>query len=183
MLLPTSLFVKSASHSNLPHRAIVLAGLAGALAEVVFVGLFCALTPLSGGEVLRQIAATVVPALAGSALAPVLGLLLHFALGVVVAYAFGFAIWHTFARRSGGRTTMAMALFALAGIWAVNFFAVLPAVNAGFVGLMPYGVTFASKLLFGIAMATTLNASGLVSRSRAPAGTRARVAQPLQLLH
>ena len=71
----------------------------------------------------------------------------------------------------------------MTGIWAVNFFAVLPAVNAGFVGLMPYGVTFASKLLFGIAMATTLNASGLVSRSRAPAGTRARVAQPLQLLH
>src|SRR5664279_566995 len=72
------------------HKAIILAGLAGAMAEVLWVTLFCTLTPLSGGEVLRQITASVFPALSASASAPVLGLVLHFALGVAVAYAFGF---------------------------------------------------------------------------------------------
>jgi hypothetical protein len=177
------LFLSAVAETRVPHRAIILAGLAGAMAEAIWVGLFCALTPLSGAEVLRQIAATIFPALAGSGWAPVLGLLLHFALGVVVAYAFGISIWQTFARRSGGGTTLTMALLVLTGIWAVNFFALLPALNAEFVGLMPYAVTFGSKVLFAIAMAATLNSFQLESPSRVPAGTHAVATDPLQILH
>jgi hypothetical protein len=39
-----------------------------------------------------------------------------------------------------------------AAIWAINFFVILPVVNAEFVTLMPYAVTLASKLGFGVAM-------------------------------
>jgi hypothetical protein len=151
------LFLSSNVESHVLHRTLVLAGLGGAAAEVLWVGLFCALTPLSGGEVLRQITASIFPTMYASPWAPILGLLLHFALGVAVAYAFGALIWQTFARRRGTGTTLAMALLALAVIWAFNFFALLPAINAEFVGLMPYTVTFGSKVLFGIAMAATLN--------------------------
>lgn len=139
------------------HRAIVLAGIAGAMAEVMWVALCSAFTPLSGNEVLRQITASVIPAMADSAWAPTLGLVLHLALGMAVAYVFGLLIWQTFTRRMGAGTTLGTALLVLAAIWTFNFFVLLPVVNAEFVGLMPYAVTFASKAMFGIAMATVLN--------------------------
>ena len=41
---------------------------------------------------------------------------------------------------------------AFVGIWASKFFVILPMVNADFVTLMPYTVTLALKLGFGIAM-------------------------------
>lgn len=159
------LLISPTTEPRTMHRAIVLAGLTGAMAEVIWVALFCTLTPLSGDEVLRQITASVFPAVAGSVWAPALGLALHFALGVAVAYAFGLMIWQTFARRMGTGTTLGMALLALAAIWTFNFFVLLPVVNAEFIGLMPYAVTFVSKALFGIAMAATLNSFTLVSRT------------------
>jgi len=137
-------------------RAILLAGLAGAAAEVVWIGLFCASTPLSGGEVLRQITASIVPAAAGSAWAPALGLAIHVVLGLAVAGAFAAGVWQPWARRRGTYVTFAAALAALALIWTFNFFVLLPAINPLFPGLMPYGVTLLSKLLFAAAMAATL---------------------------
>jgi hypothetical protein len=47
----------------------------------------------------------------------------------------------------------------LVGIWAFNFFAVLPRINPGFITLIPYGASFASKVLFGIAAASVLQAT------------------------
>ena len=141
------------------HRTFALAGLAGGMAEVVSVALYCSVTPLSGTQVLRQITASFFPSWAAADFAPVLGLGLHFALAVLVAYAFGLIVWQTFARRSGTLATLATSLVALAAIWTFNFFVLLPVVNAEFIGLMPYAVTLASKLLFGIAMAATLNAT------------------------
>src|SRR5512146_566551 len=119
-------------------RTIVLAGLAGAAAEVVWIALFCSFTPLASGEVLRQITASVAPTMLASAWAPALGLALHFALGIVVAYAFALIIWRPFALRRGAGTTLLLALIALAAIWAFNFFVLLPAMNAAFATLMPY---------------------------------------------
>jgi hypothetical protein len=171
-------FVSAIAQSRVPHRAIILAGLAGAMAEVIWVGLFCALTPLSGGEVLRQITASIFPAVAASSWAPALGLLLHFALGIGVAYAFAVLIWQSFARRAGTGTTLATALVALVGIWAINFFALLPFVNAEFTGLMPYTVTLASKVLFGIAMAATLNSFELESQQGVAADARSEGTDP-----
>ena len=149
------------NESHTLHRTLALAGLAGGMAEVVWVALYCSVTPLSGTQVLRQITASFFPSWAAADFAPALGLGLHFALAVLVAYAFGLIVWKTFARRRGSVATLATSLVALAAIWTFNFFVLLPVVNAEFVGLMPYAVTLASKLLFGIAMAATLNASAV----------------------
>lgn len=149
-----------ASQPAIMHRAIVLAGLAGALAEVIWIALFCALTPLSSEVVLRQITASLFPAIAATAWSPGLGLAIHFVLGVAVAYAFGLLIWQTFARRTGKGATLGAAVLSLAAVWTFNFFVLLPVVNAEFVGLMPYAVTLLSKLLFGVAMGIALNAFG-----------------------
>jgi len=156
-------------HANVPsatRRAILHAGLAGALAEVVWIALFCAATPLSGSEVLRQITASIVPAAAGSAYAPALGLTIHFILGLAVATAFALLVWRPWARARGVAATFATALLALGLIWTVNFFVVLPAINPLFVGLMPYGVTLLSKLLFAVAMAGALELAPQASAHR-----------------
>jgi hypothetical protein len=44
----------------------------------------------------------------------------------------------------------------LVAVWAVNFFVVLPVINPQFVDLVPYTVSFVSKVLFGVAAACTL---------------------------
>ena len=139
------------------HRTIVLAGLAGALAEVVWVALFCGVTAQGGFVVLRQIAASFTPQIVDSAWAPAIGLAEHFALGILVAYGFALVLWRPFAKCRGAAATLAVALLALAAIWTMNFFVLLPVVNAQFVHLLPYAVTFLSKLLFGLAMAATLS--------------------------
>ena len=144
-------------HAHTMHRAIILAGLAGAMAEVLWVALYCAVTPLSGAEVLRQITASLFPGMVESAWASALGMSIHLVLGIAVAYAFGLLVWRTFARRFGAGATLGLAMVALSAIWTVNFFVLLPVMNPLFVGLMPYAVTFVSKVLFAIAMATTLS--------------------------
>jgi hypothetical protein len=76
-----------------------------------------------------------------------------------------------------------MALLALTAIWAFNFFALLPTVNADFAGLMPYAVTLGSKLLFGVAMAATLNSFELEAHASAPTSTHPEVTDPLQIFY
>ena len=44
----------------------------------------------------------------------------------------------------------------LIGIWATNFFLVLPAINPAFVALVPYTTSLISKVLFGAAAALVL---------------------------
>jgi len=141
----------------------VLAGLAGSLAEVLWIGLVLTLTPVSGEAVLRQISASFFPAIVDSASAPALGLVIHFALGVGLAYGFWLCIWRPFVRSLGAQMMLYAAIFSLTVIWFLNFFVVLPVVNSGFVDLIPYAATLVSKILFGIAMAATLYVSSRAS--------------------
>ncbi|MBM5812308.1 MAG: hypothetical protein FJ191_10145 [Gammaproteobacteria bacterium] len=141
-------------------RWLLLAGFAGGLAEVAWIGVFTALTPLTAGNVLREITATVAPALAGTAFAPLLGLAIHFGLSALLGLAFGYALSSPALRAVGRPATYPVAVVLLIGTWAVNFLVLLPALNPVFVGLMPMPVTLASKALFGVAMAATLQYSG-----------------------
>lgn len=154
------------SAENCSWRAIVLAGLSGALAEVAWTASYCALTPLRGADVLREIAASMFPSIASSDVAPAVGLTLHFALGIAVSYGFCVLVW-PYVRRKGSSATFAAALLALLLIWAGNFFLLLPAVNPRFVELLPYGVTLISKALFAVAMTAALNALSTAGRPSA----------------
>jgi len=44
----------------------------------------------------------------------------------------------------------------LIGVWAVNFFVVLPSIDPDFIHLVPYSVSLVSKVLFGLAAAEAL---------------------------
>ena len=131
------------------------AGLAGGLAEVAVV---CCYTNATGGDaaaVARGVAASVGIDAMGT-YGAAMGLAVHMALGAglgvaLVAALQGLPAW----ARSYGAVPFMLA--ALGSVWAVNFFLILPAVSPGFVLLLPYGVTLASKLAFGAASAVVLN--------------------------
>ena len=137
-------------------RPLLIAGIAGGIAEIVWITLYAQFTSLSTLEVSRQIVFSVTPGVATAVFAPALGVGIHMALSVLLAFAFGAAAWLPFATKSEPWLTIVYAVAALVLVWATNFFVVLPRMNPAFVTLMPYGVTFFSKLLFGLAAGWSL---------------------------
>ena len=87
------------------------------------------------------------------------GIAVHMALAVLLGVAL-VGVWQTLARRDT-ISLYGFMLTALAGVWAINFFVILPVVSAPFIGLLPYSVSLTSKLLFGLAAAETLRRMAL----------------------
>lgn len=127
---------------------VVFAGLAGGLAEVLWIGGSAAVLGIDAARVAREVAATVVPAAAATA---ELGLAVHFALSLALAAVFSYAS-ERIGPHAGLGVRLAAAVVLLAAVWAVNFLVVLPWLNPAFPVLLPLGVTFVSKLLFALAL-------------------------------
>ncbi len=148
-----------------------IAGTAGGLAEIAWVTLYAGLTGLDPTVMARS----VTTAAGVSALLPAypatLGIGVHMLLAATLGVALTLA-WRTLsARRAGKANPYAFMLTALAGVWAMNFFVVLPIVGPSFVHLLPYAVSLTSKLLFGAAAAEVvrnrvfLSAASLCARA------------------
>jgi len=134
----------------------LLAGLAGGAVEVAWVGLYSSVMGTSGMTVAEQVTTSLIPAAAGLPAAPLLGIAIHMLLSVALGLAFAATIWRLAAPRLGTAAFMTTAAVSLALVWAINFWVVLPVLNPAFITLLPYGVTLASKILFGIAMGSVL---------------------------
>lgn len=162
--------------TSLPMNWILLAGFTGGLAEVIWVSLYAALSPLQGWDVAREITVSVFGSPVGDVFAPGLGLLIHFSLSIAIALAFASLLWSPLLQQFGRKGIIGGAIAALTAIWTFNFFVLLPVLNPAFVALMPLPVTLVSKLLFGVSlgvgMAVTPKlrrpASELIYRSAAP---------------
>ncbi len=131
--------------------AVVVAGLAGGLAEVLWIGASAMALGVDGWRVVREVAVTVLPVAADSSTAPALGFIVHFVLSIALAAGFV----HVLERvrpQTGPGAWLAAAVVSLAIVWSVNFLVVLPWLNPAFVTLLPFGITFISKLLFAVAM-------------------------------
>ena len=138
-------------------RLGAIAGVAGGLAEIIWITLYATAT---GGNA-AMLAQGVTTAAGVTALLPAisvtLGVVIHMALavmlGVVLAY-----VWRALSAGSWAELTnpYPFTLFALASIWVINFFVVLPIVSPAFIHLVPYAVSLTSKLLFGLAAAEVL---------------------------
>ena len=131
---------------------VIAAGVAGGMAEVLWVAVATAMLGADGWAVARAVGTTVLPAMAASSLAPWIGLAIHILLSIALASVFVRA----FGRQHSTATMFLGALGALTAVWALNFFLLLPLVNPAFASLLPYPVTLVSKLLFGVAMAAVL---------------------------
>ncbi len=86
------------------------------------------------------------------------GVAVHMGLAAALGVGLNAAVQTVAGRSACYRMVFPFMLASLAIVWAINFFVLLPAVNPGFVHLLPYGVTLASKLAFGLAAAATLRA-------------------------
>jgi hypothetical protein len=138
------------------YSRVLVAGLAGGIAEILWVAAYGAFAPVSATEVAREVTASLLPGAAASAAAPALGVAIHLALSVILAGAFVAALLKVFPGRHSVAAYVGLAVVALAGIWALNFLFVLPLLNPRFVTLMPYAATLVSKALFGLAMGAVL---------------------------
>jgi hypothetical protein len=127
----------------------LIAGLAGGLAEVAWISLYAASVEADAAAVARGVSASVI---SDPTAAPVaLGLAIHMALAAALGIALAIVLRPVWLR--GGLGSYGAALAALFGVWSVNFLIVLPQLSPDFLTLLPYQVTLASKLLFGIAAA------------------------------
>lgn len=144
--------------NGLPSRMPVfaLAGLVGGMAEVVWIAFYGNAAQASVADVSRGVVHTLFPSAAASAFAPANGLMIHMALSFMLAIVFGLAIWQPLLQRASLTMNLLAGAAILLAIWTVNFFVVLPAMNPSFVTLLPYSVTFVSKLLFGLSMGMLL---------------------------
>jgi len=137
----------------------LLAGLAGGIAEVLWIMAWTTVTPLQATTVAREITRTVFPGMAEATMATETGLVIHLAISLVLGLVFVWTLGKYLAHHYGGTGVLAGSIILLTLIWAVNFLLVLPALNPVFVTLMPTGVTLVSKILFGLTMGLVLVAA------------------------
>lgn len=135
---------------------IILAGLAGGMIEIAWISIYSFFTSISATNVARQISATIMPNMADSYYAPMLGIFIHLMLSLILTIFFYVVILKHTVRRYGTLGIMSSSFITLGSVWAINFFIVLPMLNPSFISLMPFIVTLTSKLLFGAAMGWVL---------------------------
>ena len=148
-------------------RCGVVAGVAGGFAEIAWVTLYAGAT---GGDP-ATLARAVTTAAGVSALFPAapvaMGVTVHMSLAVTLGIALSFGWRALSSRRLEIASPFPFMLAALIGVWAVNFFAVLPGLSPAFIHLVPYSVSLVSKVLFGLAAAAAFrrqDASALKAR-------------------
>jgi ABC-type Na+ efflux pump permease subunit len=130
----------------------VAIGVAGGLAEIVVVTLYCAASGASEPDVARHIAS----ATGFEGASAWAGLTIHLALAAMLGIAIMFA-WNPARVKTAYPAQLYVSFsLTLAAVWAVNFFMVLPVLSPEFVTLLPLSITLASKLMFGWAAAAAL---------------------------
>jgi hypothetical protein len=147
----------------------VAAGVAGGLAEITWVTLYAAATGADPATLARAVTtAAGVNALFPSA--PVaLGVTVHMLLAAVLGIALSFGWRALSAHRFDTASPFPFMLAALVGVWAINFFVLLPGISPAFIHLVPYPVSLVSKILFGLAAAEAFrrqDASALKAQAR-----------------
>lgn len=128
----------------------VLAGLAGGLAEVIWIWTYASLTNTDAGLVARGVATAV--RFNQNVFPVVSGIAIHMGLASVLGVAVALAL-RPVAGLLNGLGLYAAVSAALLIVWAVNFLVVLPLVSPQFIDVVPYAVSLISKVLFGITAA------------------------------
>lgn len=135
---------------------VLLAGLSGGVAEIIWVMMYSSVSYMSSASVAQQVTASFFPALVDAEGAIYSGILIHLVLSILLAGIFVALVWRPFSQYLSTTQQMLIAAIILSGVWAYNFFVALPILNPQFVSLMPYGITLASKILFGGGMGWVL---------------------------
>jgi len=125
-----------------------IAGLAGGAAEISWITLYMY---LSGGEaaiIARGVTQTLFPQLISPSAVPV-GIAVHMALAIILGIAISIFVRSVLPRTAPAALEAFAVVGLLVGVWAINFFVILPVINPAFVTLVPYAASLTSKILFG----------------------------------
>lgn len=133
-------------------RTGLIIGLAGGLAEIVVIWLYSALTGGDSAMIARHVAS----AMGFDGASAIVGVVVHMGLAVTLGIALSAGLQFFVDRPTYNGAVFSFMIGSLAVVWVINYFVVLPAVNPSFVHLLPYAITLASKLAFGLAAAATL---------------------------
>lgn len=140
-------------HGSDSWRIGAVAGLAGGAVEIGWIVLYQYLAGHESAPVARGVTRSLIPELVAAPVAVPLGVAIHMALAVLLGIVVAVLVNRLVPRVVGTAMEPVIVIAMLAGVWAVNFFVVLPVINPGFVSLVPYGASLASKVLFGFAAA------------------------------
>ncbi len=137
----------------------IVAGLAGGAIEVAWIALYQQIAGADGAAVARGVTQSVLPGMVSAPAAVPLGLAIHMGLAIALGIVIAVALPRLLPRLVGTIMEPAAVVATLIGVWAVNFFVVLPAINPAFVTLVPLSASLTSKVLFGFAAAFVLRAA------------------------
>lgn len=147
-------------------RIGIIAGIAGGLAEITWVTLYAGMTGGNPALLARGVTtAAGLSALLPAASPVMLGISVHMMLALMLGVILTFTWQALSSRRAGLINAYPFMLAALAGVWATNFFVVLPIVSPAFVHMVPYAISLTSKLLFGVAVAEVVRNQALFAAS------------------
>jgi len=130
-----------------------IAGIAGGLAEVVWIWVAQGLTGGSAANVAAEVTETVAPTWGAWNGAVVAGLAVHMVLAIGLGLLVAATLRRVAPAMAGTLKEAAIVVLILAGVWTMNFLVVLPIMNPDFVHIVPMPVSFVSKMLFGLAAA------------------------------
>jgi len=133
-----------------------LAGLAGGLAEIAWVGIYATL----GGTSAHAVAVAITDTLGLRSGLPTVdfwqGIGIHMAVAALIGMGVVATLRSPWCRFRFAATEALAAIGLLVAIWGFNFFILGPIVSPAFVEMMPLAITFASKTLFGLSAAAVL---------------------------
>ena len=140
------------AHAN-PWVVGGIAGFLGGAFEVAWIGLYQHLAGHDGATVARGVTQTLIPNFATASEAVPLGVAIHMAFAILLGVAIAIIVQKLLPRIVGTAIEPIAVVSMLVGVWALNFFLLLPTINPAFVDLVPYGASLTSKVLFGFAAA------------------------------
>jgi len=138
----------------------IIAGLAGGAIEIGWIALYQGMANHESLAVARGVTQSLIPQLGNAPAAGPLGVVIHMTLAVLLGIVIAFVVRRFLPRIAGSAWEPVMVVGMLVGVWAMNFFVILPVINPAFVTLVPYGASFVSKVLFGFAAAFSLRMTG-----------------------
>jgi len=134
----------------------LLAGFAGGLAEIVWVGIYATL----GNTSAYAVAVAITDTLGLRSGLPTVdfwqGVGIHMAVAALIGMVVVAILRSPWYRFRFAATEALAVIGLLVAIWCFNFFVLGPIVSPAFVEMMPLAITFASKSLFGLAAAAVL---------------------------
>ena len=151
--------------ANIAGRGIV-AGAAGGIAEILWILVYATATGTDAATLARGITTAVGANLIFTNGSVTTGVAVHMVLAVTLGVALAFT-WTYFSRHWARQMSpYVLVTVALAAVWVVNFLFVLPLLSPDFVQIVPYPISLASKLLFGLAASAVLSHKALRSTTK-----------------